>query len=159
MAELVLMTRDDLFGLPEPVEPEGYTVRTYREGDEASWVRIITAAFPEFQWDEAKFKATFTSQSQFRPEILFFAVHQATSKAVGTAMAWTEAPSEREAGCVHWVAVDPGHQRRGLGRLLTLKVLHRMRQNGLVRATLHTEPYRGGAIKLYEGLGLRQQAP
>ena len=158
MSELILMTRRDLSGLPEPLLPDGYTVRTYQEGDEASWARIITAAFPEFHWDEAKFKAEFASQPQFRPEILFLAVHQATSEAVGTAMAWTEKPSERLAGCVHWVAVDPAHQGRGVGRLLTLRVLHRMKLDGLVRAYLHTEPYRTGAIAMYESLGFRQDS-
>ena len=156
MSESVLLVRDDLEGLPRPVPPPGFGVRTYTDGDAAVWTRIIGAAFPEFEWDESKFEARFLQKPQFAWDRLFFATREEDGLAVGTAMAWVEDARVLDSGCVHWVAVLPDHQRKGIGRFLTLRVLDKFKELGLPKAHLWTERYRDGAIKMYERLGFRR---
>jgi mycothiol synthase len=45
------------------------------------------------------------------------------------------------------------HRGRGLGRLVTLAVLHHLRQGGFERADLSTDDWRIPAIKSYLALG------
>jgi mycothiol synthase len=46
-----------------------------------------------------------------------------------------------------------GHRGRGLGRLVTLAVLHHLRERGFRMADLSTDDFRLAAIKSYLGLG------
>lgn len=150
MALTLRMRRPHLEDLPPPRWPPGYTVRTFRQEDEATWLGIIRAAFPEMDWSLERFHQTFLSQPQFDPDSLFFACFG--EEAVGTALAWIPSPSELE-GVVHWVGVVPAHQGRGLGKALTLQVLHRLRALGMRSARLGTEEERLPAIRLYLDLG------
>ena len=156
LSDSILLVRRDLEGLPPPVPPPGFAVRTYREGDASVWTGIIGEAFPEFEWDEAKFEARFLQKPQFVQDRLFFVTRDPDDCPVGTAMAWVEDPKALDSGCVHWVAVLPSHQRRGIGRFLTLKVLEKFKALGLPKAHLWTERYRDGAIRMYEQLGFNR---
>ena len=72
---------------------------------------------------------------------------------VGTATAWHN-PDFRgmDHGRLHWVAVTPAHQGRGLGRLLVVKALLLMRR-WHARAYLTTQTTSWIAIHLYLDLG------
>jgi len=54
---------------------------------------------------------------------------------------------------VQRVAVDPAHQRLGLGRALVLDGLHWMRRRGCNRAVVNTQLRNEAALALYERLG------
>jgi ribosomal protein S18 acetylase RimI-like enzyme len=58
-------------------------------------------------------------------------------------------------GYLQRLAVDPGHQRRGLGRALALDALHWLRRHGVVQAVVNTQLDNLGALELYRGLGFR----
>ncbi|MCK7490737.1 MAG: GNAT family N-acetyltransferase [Comamonadaceae bacterium] len=72
---------------------------------------------------------------------------------VGTTTAWRD-PGFRgvDHGRIHWVAVTPAHQGRGLGRLLVTRALVVLRR-WHVRAYLTTQTSSWIAIHLYLGLG------
>jgi ribosomal protein S18 acetylase RimI-like enzyme len=55
------------------------------------------------------------------------------------------------------LAVDPGHQRRGLGRALALDSLRWLKRRGVDRAMVNTQEHNDGALSLYQHLGFRLQ--
>ncbi|MCL5283427.1 MAG: GNAT family N-acetyltransferase [Armatimonadetes bacterium] len=58
-----------------------------------------------------------------------------------------------DSGYVHWVAVTPAFQGRGLGRAITLQALHRFYELGCQDAVLETQDHRLAAIRTYLKLG------
>jgi mycothiol synthase len=148
----LVMALDSLDNLPEVVVPPGYVIRTYREGDSADWCRIVSAGIGG-EYDEAAFRSSTAGSSGFDPEGLFFA--EKNGLTVGTACAIWEANYPEDTGYLHMVAVDPMHHGHGLGRALTLAVLHRFRQRGSRRAVLQTDDWRVPALRLYLSLGFR----
>ena len=86
----------------------------------------------------------------FREDGFFFISHN--NRYVATAFAWQEEP-HTSVGILHWLAVVPEYQRRGLGRALALCVLRYHKEHGKTSVSLKTEAYRDAAIKLYEDIG------
>lgn len=148
----IRMDRPHLEALPTVRLPEGHRLETASEGFEPTWARIINAAFLNGGWTAEKCREQFSSQARFDPEGMFFVVSP-EGEAVATAFAWRDTPEERECGRVHWVATLPEQQGKGLGRVVTVAVLHYMKKHGLSRAFLETQSYRLPAIRLYLSLG------
>lgn len=139
--------------LPRGVLPAPYRFRTYRPGDEAIWMELMYAAEPFFVVKSNLFEEQFGSQREALADRMFF-VETELGETVGTATAWWHSDwrESGEWGMVHWVAVDPGHQRRGLAKPLVARVLHRMAQDHQ-RAFLGTSTGRVYAIKSYLDYG------
>lgn len=146
------MSRPDLENLPEIQIPEGYSVRTYKPGDEVHWARIINASFGGERIAEDARKEIM-DRKQFDPEGLFFVTHQ--EELVGAACAWREAQEEKKVGYLHMVGVVPEHQGHRLGKLISLCVLHFLRKHGFSEAMLDTDDGRLPALKTYLNLGFR----
>jgi len=152
VATTQLQMARDLQDLPEIRLPSGYGLRTYREGDEAAWARIMNTGLGG-EWDAARARQALMDQPAFRPDRLFFAAF--AGQPVGSACAWEWTPQEPEAGMVHMVCVLPEHRGQGLGYCLVLATLHWFRDHGLRRAVLTTDDHRLGALKTYLALGFR----
>ena len=159
-----------------PVLPEGYSVRTYQDGDEVHWARIETSVL-EFE-DEAQALERYAQKYLLEKEALrercFFVV-DAEGVPVATATAWFErVPGEGEeidlsvahpsdeklerAAVMHWVAVCPSHQKLGLGRAVVsaaLAAFERLEPGKDV--WLHTQTWSHTAVRLYDSLGFRMQ--
>lgn len=138
--------------------PEGYTLRTYRAGDEAAFVRIKNAAFAGEtgggrDWTLEDFQKEYLGSPYFRPERVFFAVYG--EEPVGTTTAWTMMHEGREVGLIHWVAVVPEHRRRGLGEALNVRAMHCLKEMGYREAILNTNASLKSAVRLYHRLGFR----
>ena len=102
---------------------------------------------------------------------MFFLVDEATGAAVGTATAWRSknhmeyAKMMRTAytgsgdvdvqtdGLVHWVAIRPDYQGRGLSKPLLSAVLNSFARMGCKTCSLGTSSARAQAIPLYLGCG------
>ncbi len=143
------MERSDLTHLPEIEIPEGYALRIYQADDEVHWARIINATFGGKRTAQSA-RHELMERSQFRPEGLFFVTY--SGKPVGTACAWIE-PGQTEIGSLHMVGVEAEHQGHRLGRLVSLAVLHYLRNQSIQRAMLDTDDFRLPAIKTYINLG------
>jgi ribosomal protein S18 acetylase RimI-like enzyme len=133
--------------------PNGYSLRWYRDGDRDAWQRIqlSTGLYDPVAPD--LFEREFGDAPELLARRQCF-VDDASGVAVGTATAWIAAPGRaRGEGRVHWVAVSPAHQRRGLGRYLTEAACTRMRELGADTAYLTTGSENTPAVQLYLGLG------
>ena len=138
---------------PMPTLPEGYSLRLADQTDEVALAFLLGKAFPEIVWttDRAR-RDLFEDKTVKEVWIIEFTPSSSShSLMVSTASA---RHMERDApGYVHWVGAEPEHRGKGLGRAITLQVLHRFREWGLDSAVLETDDVRLPAISTYEKLG------
>ncbi len=137
--------------------PAGYSLRWYRPGDRDTWQRIqaSTGIYDPIAPD--LFEREFGGGTEFLADRQCF-VEDPAGHAVGTATCWfAEAGRDAREGRVHWVAVSPEHQRRGLGSFLTEAACARMRRLGAASAYLTTGSTNVAAVQLYLGIGFRPQ--
>lgn len=145
------MVRPHLEDLPELQLPPGYGIRTYREGDEVHWARIISDSFGGRTRTAQDTRNEITSRDVFIPDGLYFATHQDIP--VGTACAWRESVDEKDVGYVHMVGVVAEHTGHKLGKWVSLAVLIYFRNNGFKCSMLDTDDFRVPAVKTYLNLG------
>ncbi len=138
-----------------PSEPvAGYRIRPFAPGDERHWARIETAV-GEFTDETAArlyFERIYLAGAAERS---LFAV-AAQGDVVATATAWAvESPLGYQAQ-LQWVAVDPAHQGKGLGRAIVTAALRRLARLEPQQAILlHTQTWSHRALGLYYRLGFR----
>ncbi|GHE28181.1 mycothiol synthase [Streptomyces cellulosae] len=139
--------------LPDPVLPEGVTVRTFEPGrDDAAWLALNAAAFahhPEqgslTQRDLDDRKA----EPWFDPEGFFLAERE--GRLVG--FHWTKVHAEEGLGEVYVLGVAPDAQGGGLGKALTTIGLRHLAERGLPTAMLYVDADNKAAVSVYERLG------
>ncbi|MFD8547329.1 mycothiol synthase [Streptomyces sp. NPDC059649] len=139
--------------LPEPVLPEGVTVRTFQPGtDDAAWLEVNAAAFahhPEqgslTQRDLEDRKA----EAWFDPKGFFLA--EKDGRLVG--FHWTKVHAEEGLGEVYVLGVRPGAQGGGLGKALTSIGLRHLAGQGLPTAMLYVDADNAAAVSVYERMG------
>ncbi|MCS7179973.1 MAG: GNAT family N-acetyltransferase [bacterium] len=149
------MIRKNLENLPEiPTLPYGYKLRIYKEGDEENWCNIINKSCGA-NFDIEKFISEFKRHPSFSPNRIFFIDYKETS--VATSMAWKDSPEEKITGRIHWVGVLEEHRGKGLGYIITLRCLYRLKEEGLKNCYLITQNYRIPAIKMYLKLGFEPE--
>jgi len=151
--ERVVMIRPTLTGLPWYDCPPGFRIRWYRSGDEEHWVRIHQLADHYNKASLALFENQFGGG---RPELgLRMAFLEAPDgRVVGTAAAWwSDSFRDGVWGRVHWVAIEPNRQGKGLSKPLLAAVCLRLRELGHERAYLTTATVRIPAINLYLRFG------
>jgi len=124
--------------------------RAFRRGDAETWVRIQeqTGAYPMMNADA--FRREFANDLDVLKERMFFLEHE-SSGPIATSAGWFDAESSR--GRIHWVAVVPAWQGRGLGTMLVLDTCQLLFELGHSRIFLTTERQNLGAIRLYMRLG------
>lgn len=159
--ELIQMRRL-LQDLPEPVVPEGVSVRAYRgPRDHPELLRVNNAAFdwhPEQGgWADADI-ADRVAEPWFDPSGLFLASDDATGALLG--FHWTKVhadDADGPVGEVYVVGVDPAAQGCGLGRALTLVGLDHLSQRLAhvpePAVMLYAEADNVAAIRTYQGIG------
>ncbi|MET7682716.1 mycothiol synthase [Streptomyces sp. NPDC005423] len=139
--------------LPEPVLPEGVTVRTFVPGaDDAAWLAVNAAAFahhPEQGSLTQRDLADRMGEPWFDPEGFFLA--ERDGALVG--FHWTKAHAAERLGEVYVVGVRPGSQGGGLGKALTTIGLRHLAGRGLPTAMLYVDADNKAAVSVYERLG------
>jgi len=149
----VTMIRRDLRALPRHAVPDGYAIRPYAPGDERAWVAIQAAADAYNVITEALFRDQFGANPDELARRLFL-LTDALGEEIGTATAWFDDTGHREGfGRVHWLAIHPDHQGRGLAKPLLGHVCVTLRELGHERAFLTTSTARAPAIGLYLRFG------
>lgn len=147
------MARANLENLPEFALPSGFALRWHQPGDEAHWLRIHLAAdhfntiTPEF------FRKQFGSDEKLLRDRQCYLLDP-RSEVIGTGTAWFNDNFEGARwGRVHWVAILPEFQGRGLGKGLMSVICRRLRELRHEHAYLTTSIARIPAIKLYLQFG------
>jgi ribosomal protein S18 acetylase RimI-like enzyme len=150
----VLMIRTNMEGLPHVAPPSGFRIRTYQEGDALEWVRIHELA------DQYNKVTLETFQCEFGYDIEAmrgrgFFIETDAGEVIGTATAWYDGAFEGEPyGRVHWVAIIPEYQGRGLAKPLLSAVMEHLAQSH-DKAYLVTSSARIPAIHLYLEYGFQ----
>ncbi|MEV8317099.1 mycothiol synthase [Streptomyces sp. NPDC059900] len=139
--------------LPEPVLPDGVSVRPFVPGqDDAAWLAVNADAFahhPEqgslTQRDLDDRKA----EPWFDPAGFFLA--EKDGELVG--FHWTKVHADEGLGEVYVLGVRSGAQGGGLGKALTTIGLTHLAQAGLPTAMLYVDADNKAAVSVYERLG------
>jgi GNAT superfamily N-acetyltransferase len=149
----VSMVREQLEDLPCFPVPSPFTIRYHAPGDIATWLAIQQAADQYQAVDPALFARAFgTDEAALRERQCFLC--DGAGQAVGTATAWfNDDYHGRACGRVHWLAVIPSLQGKGLGKALMSEVCRRLRALHHTRAYLVTHTVRLPAIRLYLTFG------
>ncbi len=166
MAEVIpiVMVRDNLDCIPQYALPEGYSIRTFVAGEGEVWAGIGHAAgnFQSYADARERFDKEFSEPADDMESRCFFVVENKSNRAIGTAMAWYDAdfddgsgqPPARPYGRVHWVAIVPEFQGKGLAKPMMTAVLNRLAESH-DRAVLGTQTFRKTAVRLYLNFGFR----
>jgi GNAT superfamily N-acetyltransferase len=149
----VNMIRDSLEDIPNYPLPPGYSTRWYRAGDERLWVDVQSRAEEYLEITSELFVEQFGSDSRTLAERQCFLL-DAQGEAIGTATAWSDDDyCGQPYGQLHWVAMVPQAQGRGLAKPLLTIVLNQMVELGHARCYLGTSTARIPAINLYVKFG------
>ena len=147
------MIRPTLSDVPGHDVPAHHAIRPYAPGDELAWLAIQRAADRYNTIDPSLFAREFGGDLVALRRRIRFLVGP-SGEAIGTAAAWFgEAHREGSFGRVHWVAIHPAHQGRGLAKGLLYHVCVVLRELGYRRAYLRTSSARIAAITLYLRFG------
>lgn len=148
----ICMIRENLDDLPGCALPAEYSIRWYQPGDEDSWRRIHLLADKYTEVTLGLFEEEFGSNVQMLAERQCFLVDD-KGVLIGTASAWFGAHGEQSIGRIHWVALVPAEQGKGLAKPLLTTVCNGLKDLGHSRAYLTTQPVRVPAINLYLAFG------
>ena len=149
----VAMVREDMEAIPQFALPHPFTFRWYQPGDEKEWTRIHVLADKWNDTGDDLFGKQFGEDEMvLRERQLYICADD--GNAVGTATTWwRDDPEGRKWGLLHWVAIVPEFQGRGLAKPLLTAVMNRMVELGHPRAYLTTATQRLPAINLYLKFG------
>ncbi|MEU4652358.1 mycothiol synthase [Streptomyces sp. NPDC023723] len=143
----------DGLDLPEPVLPDGVTVRAFVPGqDDTAWLAVNAAAFahhPEQGSLTQRDLDDREAEPWFDPAGFFLA--ERAGELVG--FHWTKVHAAEGLGEVYVVGVRPDAQGGGLGKSLTTIGLRYLAGRGLPTAMLYVDADNSAAVSVYERLG------
>jgi len=142
------MTRPNLDNVADVVLPEGYTIRTYKDGEEDKWISVINMTFTD-GWNRDQFRREMLNPVEYKGDNIFFA--EFNGEVIGTICAWVLI--DNELGWQHMMGVMCGHNGKGIGYALGLTALHYFKDHGFKRVNAVTYPDRLSAIKVYLSIG------
>lgn len=150
----VTMVRDNMQDIPDFPFPKGFGVRCFRPGEGHIWTRIQRSAETFFEIGDDLFEREFGSNLAALEDRSFFAISD-SGEEVGTITAWWYVDKQdKKWGLIHWVAVHPDYQGRGLAKATMSVVMNRLKQSHDC-ACLHTSSGRIAAIKVYLDFGFQ----
>jgi ribosomal protein S18 acetylase RimI-like enzyme len=150
------MFRPHLREIPPAPLPAGFRIRGMSEADIPLWLMIERDAEPFLTIEDSLFLRDFGSDLPAISQRCFL-IESTDGEPAGTISAWYETvPPATETGRIHWVAVRPRFQRRGLARAGMSHALTQLAR-WHSRAVLGTSTARIGAIALYLEYGFVPQ--
>ena len=141
--------------LAPPAPAAGYRIRPFVPGDERHWARIETSVgeFSEEAAARAYFERVYLPEAAL--QCLFVVTEQ--DEPVATATTWTEEEASLRQLQLQWVAVEPAHQGRGLGRAIATAAVRRAVRLAPGEAILlHTQTWSHRALRSKEGTGMKR---
>jgi GNAT superfamily N-acetyltransferase len=136
--------------------PVGYTFKWYEDGDESLWADI-ELSIGEFDHMLKKQVEDFFRDGYFgNKEKLMercLLVLDDNEKPVGTCTAWYDMKENQKVPSLHWIAVNPNNQSKGIGRAILTETMKIYMEKGEMPVYLHTQPWSHKAIRLYLDFG------
>ena len=148
----VRMVRPHLRDIPQAPFPHGFGIRALRRDEGWLWTEVQRDTERLFPIADDLFMRQFGDDLPGVEQRCFF-VTDARGDAVGTISAW-HPPQDLgpDWGRIHWVAVCPAYQGRGLGKAALHYALSRLAE-WHQRAVLDTSTARVPAVKMYLDFG------
>lgn len=148
------MRRPHLQALP-PVElPPGYRLRTAGREDAKALSGLQSAAFEE-AWD---LECTCRRLLDDASVVAIYVIEGTGGRLAATASSRLLPDQYPGFGYLHWVGAHPEERGRGLGRQVTLAVLHDFERRGMIGSVLETDDWRLPAIATYLNCGYLPEA-
>ncbi|NLM25313.1 MAG: GNAT family N-acetyltransferase [Firmicutes bacterium] len=153
----VAMTKENLSDYPKYQLPVGYRFVMYQPGFDQAWARIETAVgeFNTVSDAVAYFHNEFMPYAAQLPRRCIF-IQSDQGQVVATSSAWFGELFGSMLPRIHWVAVDPAHQGKGLGKALltkTFQVFESLGESGQLYLTSRTWSWK--AINIYLNFGFQ----
>ena len=148
----IRMIRDNLDNIPDYCLPSGYSIRWYRPGHEKHWQAVQLLADEYTRVTPDLFEKEFGTDTQLLSKRQCF-LCDSKGNIIGTASAWLDDQGEKSPGRIHWVAIIPQEQGRGLAKPLLTIICKRLKELGHSRTHLTTQSVRIPAINLYAKFG------
>ena len=146
------LRRPTLDNLPPLEIPDGFLLREATIADLSALAALLATAFPELgDWPENNTRSHLFEDLTVKKTLVI--VEETTGALAATASARLLPERYPGAGYIHWVGANPLYRGRGLGRLVSLAVLHEFRTMGYTSSVLDTDDFRIPAIKTYLALG------
>ncbi len=149
----VIMLRKQGTKIKEVICPKGYDFVSYQTGDEKAWAEIETSVleFDNVEKSLSYFDKYYKPyQEELKKRCLF--IENDKHEKVATFTIWwdDDYPS------VHWVAVKPNYQGKGLGKAIVYQgIKHSITLLGDVDIYLHTQTWSYKAIGIYQKAGFK----
>jgi GNAT superfamily N-acetyltransferase len=149
----IFLIREHLNDVPSFSLPQAYVFRNYQFQDEENWFKIYKASDNYNKVYSTTFREYFGAEITKLEQRQIYICNEA-GLAVATATAWDDQNFLGEPwGRVHWLAVHPDFQGRGLAKCLLTKVIKRLQECGHKKVYLRTYTMREKAIMLYLNYG------
>jgi len=150
----VLMDKTDTAEYPRHTLPAGYAFSHYKPDLEAQWAALHFEVGQTDSLEEAEaiFKNDFAGRDIGR---MLFVLDQ-NNELAGTGCLWDGNHFGTTLQRLHWIAVSPRHQGRGIAKAVVSKLLDVYNELGYadyIYLTSQTWSYR--ALRLYMGFGFR----
>ena len=142
---------------PPPIKA-GYSLRTFREGDEQTWADVKNVVFGSSSTSEEFWTQTFLGVNKrldFAPEGFFFAEKDGEPVGIcaGIVLHDRKKIGGTFPGGIGWTGVHEDRRGAGLGRALMVSSLNYLHDRGIAVTEVGTQFYRTAAVNLYESLG------
>lgn len=145
--------------IESPTVPAGFTARSFTDEDAESWLDLNRRAFVHHPEQGRMTMADLRermAESWWDPAGLILIFDDSTGELA--ASHWTKIEPGSDTGEVYVVAVDPGHQGHGLGKVVTALGLAHLADRGVGAVELYVEGDNDPAVATYRRLGFERVA-
>lgn len=146
------MVRSNMDNIPQVPFPEGFGIRAMRPAEADLWTDVQRDAEPYSRITDELFFDQFGSDLPATEQRCYFVTNR-EGAVVGTISAWYDRNFKgKDHGRIHWLAIRPAYQRRGLGKAALSYAMNRLAEwHG--QCYLDTATARLPAIKMYLDFG------
>ena len=142
-----LIMRVSLENLPQLELPKGYSVHTHQVGKEKEWEEIVENSFDmHFDFD------FLIRAGHYNPNHVYYLNINGEDVATLTAV---ENDNYKGEGWLRVLGLKKSASGKGLGKLMMLIALHKLKERGYKTAVLSTDDFRTPALCTYLGLGFK----